>query len=131
MRDVRRLFTPELSDLAPLFLGRPALALVAQRGRELQLLGKPLALPFRLRILLVQAGRDAGRPTMLREAAHRQLVLERVLADAQPIAHPQFRPPLPARTLHFDPAPAAGYRRHRPGLEEPPRPKPGGPANRT
>src|SRR5438128_5934568 len=130
MRDVRRLFTPELSDLAPLFLGRPALALVAQRGRELQLLGEPLALPFRLRILLVQAGRDAGGATMLREAAHRQLVLERVLADAQPIAHPQLLRPLRARTIHFDLAAVDGCRRDGAGFEETRRPEPGVQTNR-
>src|SRR5207249_1586436 len=96
----------------------------------LSLLGKPLALPFRLRILLVQAGRDAGRPTMLREAAHRHLVLERVLADAQPIAHPQLLRPLRAGTIHFDLAAVDGRRRDGAGLEEARRPKPGVQANR-
>src|SRR2546426_8013467 len=81
-----RSIASESLDLAPVLLGRPALALIAERRRHAELFGESLPQPPALGILGEQRRRLRRRPAALRNPAHDDAILERAAPHPQLVA---------------------------------------------
>src|SRR2546426_7453957 len=119
-----RSIASESLDLAPVLLGRPALALIAERRRHAELFGESLPQPPALGILGEQRRRLRRRPAALRNPAHDDAILERAAPHPQLVAGGDELGALGPRPVHRN-SPGGDRRRgERAGLEEAGGPEP-------